>query len=140
MHTAIRYKPTDHGHWAKTLAGNHGHLHKQRLRPRFTGTKNQTSTLGRAINNQEMLGISSFQCSLHDSQRIEDAHFTLHTTLECQNLPPQRQQQQHLSTIQNKVEPTKNAMASHDVASICGPRLAEMPTGSNILLRPCVSS
>ena len=74
------------------------------------------------------------------TERIGDAHFALHTALECQNLHPQRQQQQHLSTIQNKLEPTENATASHDVASIRGPRLAEMPAGSKVLLRPRVSS
>lgn len=64
----------------------------------------------------------------------------LYTALDCQNLRPQKQQQQHLSTIQNKLEPTENATASHDVASIRGPRLAEMPACSNVLLMPRVSS
>lgn len=74
MHVAIRYKQTDHAHRAKTLAGNHGHLRERRLRPRFTGPKNRTSTLGRAMNNQEMLGVSSFRCGLHDSQRGSKMH------------------------------------------------------------------
>ncbi len=98
------------------------------------------NTLGHTMNNQKMLGVRSFRCGLHDSQRGSKMHFALHTALECQNLPPQRQQQQHLSTIQNKLEPTENATASHDVASIRVPRLAEMPAGSNVLLRPRVSS
>jgi hypothetical protein len=55
-------------------------------------------------------------------------------------LHPHRQQQQHLSTIQNKLEPTKNATASHDAARSRGPRLAEMPACSSVLLMPRVSS
>jgi hypothetical protein len=55
-------------------------------------------------------------------------------------LHPHRQQQQHLCTIQNKLEPTENATASHDTARTRGPRPAEMPACSSVLLMPRVSS
>ena len=94
------------------------------------------------MNNWGCFSVCSFRHGLHYKfkETIEDVDLALHTALDCQNSHSQRKKQQHLSTIQNKLEPTENATASHEVASTRGPRLAEIPACSNVLLMPRVSS